>query len=173
MTMRLFVGIRIPGEILDRICAAARELEDPNLKVIPRENLHLTLAFLGEYDPGKAKDKLGKLKFEGGSLGFKGCGVFPGRDFARIVWIGVVGEGMKRNADAIMKEFGINENRETTLHLTIARVYGKTEKTESFLEKYRETDFGSFRPESICLYQSILRKPNPEYRMMDRFLLPA
>ena len=114
------------------------------------------------------------MKFESGSLEFKGCGTFPEKGYAKIVWIGIIGEEMRRNAESIMKEFSINENRETTLHLTVARVYGKSGSIMPFLEKYKDSGFGSFTPENIYLYESILKKPNPEYKMIGRFgLLPA
>ena len=122
----------------------------------------------------KAKERLSKLKFESGSLEFRGCGTFPERGYAKIVWLGIIGEEMRRNAEAVMKEFSINENRETTLHLTVARVYGKSNKIKSFLERYEDKGFGSFTPEHICIYESVLKKPNPEYRIIERFsLLPA
>jgi len=150
------------------------ELEDPNLKIIPRENLHLTLAFLGEYDLSKAMEKMGKMTFEKGNVELKGSGVFPNPDYARIVWIGISGEEMRGNVERIMKEFGIDEKRETTLHLTVARAYGKSDKIKSFLEKHKDEEFGSFAPEYICIYESILKKPNPEYRIIEKIrLFPA
>ncbi|MCX6773662.1 MAG: RNA 2',3'-cyclic phosphodiesterase [Candidatus Micrarchaeota archaeon] len=166
--MRLFIGIPIPEDILERIAEASKELADPNLKIIPKENLHLTLAFLGEYDLDKANEKLGRMKFENGNVEMKGSGVFPKLDYARIVWIGTRCEEMKRNAEMIMKEFNINENRETTLHLTVARVYGKSDRIGLFLEKYKDKEFGSFNPEDICIYESILKKPNPEYKIIEK-----
>jgi 2'-5' RNA ligase len=47
--LRLFLALRLPDEILDRLVAwQRRELADvPKTRVVPRENLHATLAFLG------------------------------------------------------------------------------------------------------------------------------
>jgi 2'-5' RNA ligase len=47
--LRLFLALRLPDEILDRLVEwQRRELGDmPKTRVVPRENLHATLAFLG------------------------------------------------------------------------------------------------------------------------------
>ncbi len=167
--MRLFVAVDIPDEILDRVCDAAKSLADPNIKIIPRENIHITLAFLGEMEQKDAEEILAGLKFEPGDIVLKGAGVFPNPEFVKIAWVGVDGREMKRNADRLIKSFKIEEGREARLHLTIARVYGKTEKTKMFVEKYGATDFGTFRPDAICLHESVLKKPNPEYKLIKKY----
>jgi 2'-5' RNA ligase len=167
--MRLFVAVDIPDEILDRVCEAAKELADPNVKVIPRENLHITLAFLGKMELDDAEKVMASLKLEPGDVTLKGAGVFPNQEFVKIAWVGVEGRGMKRNADKLIKAFKIEEGREARLHLTVARVYGKTEKAKTFVEKYGANDFGTFRPDAICLYESVLKKPNPEYKLIREY----
>jgi 2'-5' RNA ligase len=167
--MRLFVAVDIPDEILDRVCDAAKSLEGPNVKIIPRENLHVTLAFLGEMKQEDAENALAGMKFENGDIALKGAGVFPNPEFVRIAWVGVEGDGMKRNANIMIKAFRIEEGREAKLHLTVARIQGKTDKAKEFVEKYAATDFGTFRPDAICLYESVLKKPNAEYRLVKKY----
>jgi len=167
--MRLFVAVDIPNEILNRVCDATKELADPNVKVIPRENLHITLAFLGEMKQEDAEKVLAGLKFEPGDVTLRGAGVFPNPEFVKIAWVGVEGREMKRNADKLIKAFKIEEGREARLHLTVARVYGKTDEAKTFVEKYKTADFGTFRPDAICLYESLLKKPNPEYKLIRKY----
>jgi 2'-5' RNA ligase len=167
--MRLFAAVDIPDDILDRICEAAKELVDPNVKIVPRENLHVTLAFFGEMERAEAEKKMAGLKFEPGNVTMKGAGAFPNMDFIKIAWIGVEGQEMKRNADRLIKAFNIEEGREAKLHLTVARVYGKAESVKKFIEKYYAADFGTFAPSEICLYESVLKKPNPEYRLLKKY----
>jgi 2'-5' RNA ligase len=167
--MRLFVAVDIPDDILGRVCDAAKELADPNVKTIPRENLHITLAFLGEMEQDEAEKVLAGISFEPGDVTLKGAGVFPNPEFVKIAWVGVEGREMKRNADKLIKAFRIGEGRESKLHLTVARVYGKTDRVKAFAEKHAAADFGTFRPDAICLYESVLKKPNPEYRLIKRY----
>jgi len=57
--LRLFLALRFPDEILDRLAEwQRRELGDvPKARVVPRENLHATLAFLGH----RPADELGGI----------------------------------------------------------------------------------------------------------------
>jgi RNA 2',3'-cyclic 3'-phosphodiesterase len=58
---RLFVALDLTEELRDGIVAwGKRELGDPALRVVPRESLHITLAFLG-YLPEKEIGRLAKI----------------------------------------------------------------------------------------------------------------
>jgi 2'-5' RNA ligase len=58
---RLFVALDLPEALRDGIVAWGKEeLGDPALRVVPRESLHITLAFLG-YLPEKKIGRLGKI----------------------------------------------------------------------------------------------------------------
>ncbi|HXS32609.1 MAG TPA: RNA 2',3'-cyclic phosphodiesterase [Solirubrobacterales bacterium] len=58
---RLFVALDLPEEVRDLIAAwAGRELSDPALRPVPRESLHITLAFLG-YMPERQIEPLAEL----------------------------------------------------------------------------------------------------------------
>ncbi len=58
---RLFVALDLPDGLRDGIVAwGRRELDDPALRVVPRESLHITLAFLG-YLPEKEIGQLGEI----------------------------------------------------------------------------------------------------------------
>jgi 2'-5' RNA ligase len=45
--LRLFLALRLPEDALDEIVAWQAESLHGDLRVVPRENLHVTLAFLG------------------------------------------------------------------------------------------------------------------------------
>src|SRR4051794_8262932 len=58
---RLFVALDLPDQTRDGILAwGKRELSDPALRPVPRESLHITLAFLG-YLPERDIERLGKI----------------------------------------------------------------------------------------------------------------
>jgi 2'-5' RNA ligase len=49
--VRLFVALDLPAGVRDALHAWAMSLEDPSLRLIAPENLHVTLLFLGESEP--------------------------------------------------------------------------------------------------------------------------
>jgi 2'-5' RNA ligase len=50
--MRLFIGLRLPEETLDVLERwQAATLGDEDGRLVPRENLHITVAFLGDREP--------------------------------------------------------------------------------------------------------------------------
>jgi 2'-5' RNA ligase len=58
---RLFVALDLPDALRDGIAAWSREeLSDPALRPVPRESLHITLAFLG-YRPERDIERLGEV----------------------------------------------------------------------------------------------------------------
>ena len=58
---RLFVALDLPAELRAGIVVwGRRELADPALRVVPRESLHVTLAFLG-YRPEKEIGRLSEI----------------------------------------------------------------------------------------------------------------
>ena len=55
---RLFVALDLPDAMREGIVSwGRRELRDPALRVVPRESLHITLAFLG-YRPEKEIERI-------------------------------------------------------------------------------------------------------------------
>ena len=85
--MRLFIAIRFS----DEITKALEEIQDSlQLKGVrgnymKPENLHLTLAFIGEYsDPDYIHELIDQVKFDPFELKLKGMG-----SFGRLWWIGM------------------------------------------------------------------------------------
>lgn len=59
--LRLFCALRLPDDVLDALCEwQARELRDG--RVVPRGNLHVTLAFLGHRPAGELPEIAGALR---------------------------------------------------------------------------------------------------------------
>ena len=65
--MRLFIAIQPDRQMKDALRAVQNELRRRGVEgnYTRAENLHLTLAFIGEYpDPDAVLEAMGKLKFE-------------------------------------------------------------------------------------------------------------
>jgi 2'-5' RNA ligase len=59
--LRLFLALRLPGDVLDEIERWQRE-QLRNVRVVPREHLHVTLAFLGHRPSGELDPIVGALR---------------------------------------------------------------------------------------------------------------
>jgi 2'-5' RNA ligase len=59
--LRLFLALRLPDGVLDEIERWQRD-ELPNVRVVPREHLHVTLAFLGRRPGGELEAIVGALR---------------------------------------------------------------------------------------------------------------
>ena len=58
--LRLFLALRLPGDVLDAIERWQRE-QLRNVRIVPREHLHVTLAFLGHRPSGELDSIVGAL----------------------------------------------------------------------------------------------------------------
>jgi 2'-5' RNA ligase len=128
--MRLFIAINLNDEWKDWLMNAAGVLKSSAVKgrFTPRENLHLTLAFLGEIDASKlalVKHCMDQILERTFLLYLDGLGRFKGKD-GDLYWAGV----KKNNAlldlqnklsDALVNAGFSLDNRKFSPHLTLGR----------------------------------------------------
>ena len=77
--MRLFIAIQLSDAIKDVLTAAQEEMYNHGVRgnFTTRENMHLTLAFIGEYpDKEQVLDALSSISFSSFSITLKGMGCF-------------------------------------------------------------------------------------------------
>lgn len=91
--MRLFIALNLDPQTRDAVLSTQAELKARSVSgnFATPENLHLTLAFLGEVDPLRKKELLSLLQFLPAtplSLVLSGTGVFP-RKTQGLYWIGM------------------------------------------------------------------------------------
>ena len=124
LVMRLFLAIIPDNGIKDELCFAQKRLQLQGVKgnFTTRENIHLTLAFIGEYnDPEHVSEVLKDVIFEPMRLVTDGFGCF-GDTF----WIGIKEDkGLETNVKRIRKALADNgipfDRKKFTAHITIAR----------------------------------------------------
>jgi 2'-5' RNA ligase len=118
--------------------------EFPELAVTPPENLHLTLAFLGQVDAALVESAEAAVRgaAEGRSpwrLRWTAAGAFPSASRPRVLWLGVDGGETLLDVHAALAEamagggFRV-EDRAFRPHLTLARV----RRGEISRERYQE-----------------------------------
>jgi 2'-5' RNA ligase len=168
--MRAFIAIEIPFDIKDKAVALQDDLPSEGIKPVERENLHITLRFLGDIDERKAaeiKSAISAVKFEPFAANCLSVGVFPSEDYIRVVWMGVESSG---NLEKIAEELdeklaGLGFAKEKFAgHLTIARVKKKLD-LKDFLSKHKNDFFGEFKisPANVKLKKSQLTPQGPIY----------
>ncbi len=144
------------------------------MKPVERENIHLTLKFLGNVSAAKldeVKSSLLQLKFPPFSMEIKGAGAFPSLKRMNVVWVGI-GDGWSKveliyeQTEKLLSDLGFSrETRPFSPHITVARVRSPKKRDElaAFLSQLREGSFGTFNAEHVRLKQSILAPSGPRY----------
>ena len=178
----MFVAIDLPDNLKKTITETISDLKKLNLiegNFVGRENLHLTLKFLGEV-PDKAAEKVSAVLTEVTKLTrkfpieLKGLGHFD----ERVLWIGSPENKdivkMANNIDEKLSKLGFaKETRPFAIHLTLCRI--KTIKNgkrfAELLETSKEKSFGSFVADKITLMKSTLGEEGAVYSKLADFAL--
>jgi len=183
--IRSFISIDLEDEkILSRVESITSSLLSlgGDLKPVERENIHLTLKFLGNVSASKLeeiKSALTQVAFPPFSLEINGAGAFPNLKRMNVIWVGV-GEGWSQvelifeQTERILHQLGFSrETRAFSPHITVARVKSgrKTDEIAAFLGHLADESFGTFPVEKVRLKQSILSPSGPTYSTL--FEAPA
>jgi len=98
--MRVFVAITLSNELKKTITGTLHDLKQKGIKgnYVPVQNLHLTLAFIGETDkPGDVKEALKNVSFKPFRLSLSDLGTF-----GDVLWVGVKGnQGLSAAAKSV------------------------------------------------------------------------
>ena len=175
--VRSFISIDLEDQqILSRIASILSSLQSlgGDLKPVERENIHLTLKFLGNVSAprlGEVRSSLQQVIFSAFTAEIKGAGAFPNLNHMNVVWVGV-NEGWSQveqiyeQVEKLLSGLGFRrEHRPFSPHITIARVRSgrKRDEVASFLQRLTEESFGTITVDKIRLKQSILSSSGPKY----------
>lgn len=169
--MRLFVAIRIPDDVKKGLKKASAPLEGiPGVRMMPLENLHLTLKFIGEVEGEKEKgmgDALAGVKFSPFSVELFGAGAYPSINMPRAIWVGGKSTGAEELAgkiDDALLPLGVGKEK-FSVHLTVARANGRVDLSE-FL---KTGNAGAFEVRSFALMKSTLAAGGAVYECLREF----
>lgn len=172
--IRLFTAVRLPDHIRRAIPVPAGS----GMKPVAAENLHITLRYLGEIRREKADELrsiLRSVNFNPFTATVKGTGCFPNRRNPMVLWIGVEPAGpfeaIFYRIEEALRPLGYGpEKRRYHPHITVART-GTNVKKEAvrFLDEYDDINAGDFLVEEFVLYESILKRDGPEYRLVEGY----
>jgi len=183
-TVRTFVALEIPREIVDVIGHGRRFLEQrlPPARWVRPENLHLTLRFLGSISRPTLEELVLELERRLKGVGVPkvalgGSGVFRRARQAHVAWIGGEAEGMEEVLLALdrgVEAVGLGRrNGRWNLHLTVARSKKpwSSEAVGIFTEWGDALALPAFAAEEVLVMTSDLQPSGPVYTVFERIRL--
>ncbi|MBF0538377.1 MAG: RNA 2',3'-cyclic phosphodiesterase [Nitrospirae bacterium] len=186
MKTRAFIAVNIAESVrleIDSVIAPLRGL-CRDVKWVGRENLHLTLKFLGDINRSQVRSV--ELALEGVcalhrpfGVVLRSVGGFPTLPRAKVLWIGVEDDSdlksLHRDIDAELSKAGFaREERPFSAHLTIGRLRDSGSLTTNLLKgltPLKTKDFGLSPVSGIALMSSELTPGGPIYTVMRDFPL--
>ncbi|MCM8820603.1 MAG: RNA 2',3'-cyclic phosphodiesterase [Candidatus Omnitrophica bacterium] len=176
--MRLFIGIRIPDEIkrkIEETVVSDLRKKIREARIVPSENLHLTLKFIGETSEdnipfiekviSSAVENFLPIKAVVNSVG-----VFPDEKSARVFWIGMDSQGALKKLNNIIEtgfeKAGISKKEgRFKEHITIARFKSipKLSSMGEILGRYKDEVFGVMDIIEVELIKSDLKSSGAMY----------
>jgi len=184
--VRSFIAIELPDEVkagLSRLQARLKVGEQPWVKWVDTDSIHLTLKFLGNVAIGRTGEitramevaARGTFPFD---LKVKDLGVFPNLRRVQVVWVGISGEvdkisQLQQNIESNLARLGfVPESRPFTPHLTLARLRDRAslDERQGFGQLIAGTRFEeayTFKVEAINLMKSQLAREGAIYHRIS------
>jgi len=169
--LRLFCALRLPDAVLD----ALGRWQAENLgsgRIVPREHLHVTLAFLGARPASELERVAGALRDaarEGGEIVFSAQRYRETRSVGMVVLEDETGEGVRVAARLFerLEELGVyeREKRPWLPHVTVLRFRSPPRLQPPV------PDLGAFSPSDAAVYHSLLRPSGAQYEILETVAL--
>ncbi|MFN7065563.1 MAG: RNA 2',3'-cyclic phosphodiesterase [Aquificaceae bacterium] len=182
--VRVFVGFFVSKRIQEVVEKLKSQSEGfIRGKWVEPQNFHMTFQFIGEIGNEKLVDLLKILQettqdLKPVKVRYKGLGVFPNLDRARVLWIGI-SDGHRQLIDLAKsivranRYIGIrDEGKPFYPHVTVCRIreFDKRDLKE-FIRNYESTSFGEDLVDRIALVKSALTSVGPIYTVIEEFYL--
>lgn len=182
---RIFIAVKVEAglNLLNIITSLKSGLENEKINWTNPDNIHITLAFLGDTKEKQVKSigAILKKRCEGSGsfeLILKGSGVFKSFKDPRIIWTGIEPSEKMIHLNQLVKtgltESGIViEDRPFKPHLTLGRVkhIGDTDALKRLLESYNDMEIQKVPVNEVILYESILLQTGPLYKPIVKIAL--
>jgi RNA 2',3'-cyclic 3'-phosphodiesterase len=175
--MRLFVALALPAQIVDSLTAIQSGV--PGARWLTREQMHLTLRFIGECDgreEAAVDDALHTIAAPSFPLVIKGVGEFGGRN-PNALWAGVESNEallhLQRKIESALQRVGLPaEARKFTPHITLARLRAAPRgRVMDFLSHHGLFKCPAFDVSGFVLYSSHLSPEGSVYRAEKAYRL--
>jgi len=182
-TLRTFIALELPPSVISLLEKVQEDLKSMGLpaKWVRPENIHLTLKFIGNINPGDI-DKIGGAMmdavddFAAITLVAGGVGVFPGIKRPRVIWVGLGGQiqslfTMQRMLEDKLADLGFNKEKKPFKgHLTLGR-FRQTVNPNTIRQIMREHAnlySEEFTVRRIILFKSDLKPTGAVYSQLQQ-----
>jgi len=186
MLHRVFIAINFPEDIKEKLFNFSNRYPNLPARWVKKENIHITLSFLGNLDDNQLLETIGTVKEVAARHNpifiklNKICYGPPKKFPPRMVWV----EGEENDAlsrlhtgleDAFFKlpsyQYKIKEDRPFSLHITLARIKSfEFRKLTEKIEVNEDLDL-NFEVDTIQVIESQLKKTGPEYSLLESISL--
>jgi len=176
--MRLFIAIELPDEVKRSL--GRLQVEVPGARWVPMEQIHLTLAFLGEVDDAglqRLTEELATIQAPGLELRFCGTGCFPDRRRPRVLWVGLEPEPLLSSLASLVRKALLacsipQEDRPFSPHITLARLkFPAVREVAPFLDQPPKQQLPPVAVREFILFQSSLTPKGAIHTPLRRFPL--
>ncbi len=183
--IRTFLALPLPKELTGYLFTIANQIKDREDKInwVKRTNIHITLNYLGDTDPGLVEDHARSLEdliasYPSFKLGITDTGIFPHANDPKVLWVGAAPYDstlttFKNELNTHLKQLGYHvDYRKFQPHITLGRVKSISRKS-TFIHNYLshevvETDF---EVSQIKWYKSTLTSTGAIYEELKSFNL--
>ena len=177
--MRLFIAIDLPEQAKESIEKVKSELKGiKGVKPVAKENIHLTLKFLGEVDNANAKDiikALEQVKFKPFKICISKMGFFPSEQRIQVIWADAEPAEplfeLKKEIDKALPSF--KDDHPFKNHITFARIkyIANDADKKKILELItnKQIEKAEFIVNKFRLYKSDLQPTGPVYEVVKEF----
>lgn len=176
--IRAFIAVDLDDPVIEEICNAIELIKSriTEIRWVKKENLHLTLKFLGNIAESQVESIVAALGqplrlFSPCTINAKGLGVFPDFRRPKILWVGLSGDqlaDLAAKVESALVPLGfVPENRVFTPHLTIGRWRENSRPAKNLRQEiagWNDFEFGACAVRQIVLFQSVLKPEGASYR---------
>jgi len=187
MALRIFIAINLPEGIKDKLVEFQEKWKEIPCKWTKRENLHITLLFIGYLKEELLPDVISATKevakrHKSFWINLNKISYFPPqKKLPKMIW--VLGErseelfSLQKDLENIifknnsLSKILIPEKREFSCHITLARIKKwQLKEMENFPEIETKIKLG-FKVGSIEIMESKLKRSGPKYSVLESFPL--
>lgn len=177
--MRCFIAIDVETGEIEKLLNELSKIK-AGIKVVEKENLHITLKFLGEVEENLVDRIHAELKeienFESFEAELRGVDAFPNRNYMRVIFVKAEHERIYKIhniVDEKLVKFGFAKDKRFKSHVTLCRVKSSINKKAlaDFIKKHESKSFGRFKCDRIRIKKSTLTRQGAIYETLKEIRL--